>query len=148
MGIIGIEVFGFFCMLWTLMPLRFVVWIAALRGAATLKARALKEVWNIAAVIPVEKGVGVGGNGNGSNGNSNSSFSGELVPEENFLGICSRELLAKGCEILKRTRKGKLLFVCFYVFHLKSLQLFTSLLELSWGNGYVGGRWKHCFHLR
>lgn len=78
----------------------------ALRGAATLKARALKEVWNIAAVIPVEKGMGVGGNG--SNGNSNSSFSGELVPEENFLGICSRELLARGCELLKRTRKGDL----------------------------------------
>lgn len=77
-----------------------------MRGAATLKARALKEVWNIAAVIPVEKGIGAAGNG-GSNGNSNSSFSGELVPEENFLGICSRELLAKGCELLKRTRKGK-----------------------------------------
>ncbi|KAI4345684.1 hypothetical protein L6164_012784 [Bauhinia variegata] len=72
----------------------------ALRGAATLKARALKEVWNIAAVIPVDKG--------GSNGNSNSSFSGELVPEENFLGMCSRELLARGCELLKRTRKGDL----------------------------------------
>lgn len=81
--------------------------VVALRGAATLKARALKEVWNIAAVIPVEKGMGVGSNGgNGSNGNSNSSFSGELVPEENFLGICSRELLARGCELLKRTRKG------------------------------------------
>ncbi|XP_058001089.1 VAN3-binding protein isoform X2 [Hevea brasiliensis] len=79
----------------------------ALRGAATLKARALKEVWNIAAVIPVEKGLGVGG-GNGSNGSSNGSFSGELVPEENFLGICSRELLARGCELLKRTRKGDL----------------------------------------
>ncbi|KAM3754986.1 hypothetical protein ACB098_02G004800 [Castanea mollissima] len=78
----------------------------ALRGAATLKARALKEVWNIAAVIPVEKGMGVPTNG--SNGNSNSSYSGELVPEENFLGICSRELLARGCEILKRTRKGDL----------------------------------------
>ncbi|KAH8500302.1 hypothetical protein H0E87_015526 [Populus deltoides] len=79
----------------------------ALRGAATLKARALKEVWNIAAVIPVDKGVGVGV-GNGSNGSSNGSFSGELVPEENFLGICSRELLARGCELLKRTRKGDL----------------------------------------
>ncbi|KAK6929914.1 VAN3-binding protein-like, auxin canalization domain, partial [Dillenia turbinata] len=78
----------------------------ALRGAATLKARALKEVWNISTVIPVEKGMGLGGNG--SNGNSNSSFSGELVPEENFLGICSRELLARGCELLKRTRKGDL----------------------------------------
>ncbi|XP_061376171.1 VAN3-binding protein-like isoform X3 [Gastrolobium bilobum] len=81
----------------------------ALRGAATLKARALKEVWNIAAVIPVEKNLGAGGaGGNGSNGNSNSSFSGELAPEENFLGICSRELLARGCELLKRTRKGDL----------------------------------------
>lgn len=82
----------------------------ALRGAATLKARTLKEVWNIAAVIPVEKGMGVGGSGGGggggSNGSSNGSFSGELLPEENFLGICSRELLARGCELLKRTRKG------------------------------------------
>ncbi|KAK3042198.1 hypothetical protein RJ639_001318 [Escallonia herrerae] len=81
----------------------------ALRGVATLKARALKEVWNIAAVIPVEKGVGVGGGGNGgSNGSLNGSFSGELLPEENFLGFCSRELLARGCELLKRTRKGDL----------------------------------------
>ncbi|CAI0465776.1 unnamed protein product [Linum tenue] len=78
----------------------------SLRGAATLKARALKEVWNIAAVIPVERGIGGGGPaaGNGSNGSS----SGELVPEENFLGICSRELLARGCDLLKRTRKGDL----------------------------------------
>ncbi|KAJ6324093.1 hypothetical protein OIU76_011402 [Salix suchowensis] len=79
----------------------------ALRGAATLKARALKEVWNIAAVIPVDKGLAVAG-GNGSNGSSNGSLSGELVPEENFLGICCRELLARGCELLKRTRKGDL----------------------------------------
>lgn len=65
-------------------------------------------MWNIAAVIPVEKNLAAGGvnNNNASNGNSNSSFSGELVPEENFLGICSRELLARGCELLKRTRKG------------------------------------------
>ncbi|XP_029124081.1 VAN3-binding protein isoform X2 [Elaeis guineensis] len=87
----------------------------ALRGAATLKARALKEVWNIAAVIPVEKG-GMGGHHNhrhnkqqkelDSNG---SSFSDELVPEEeNFLGLCSQELLARGTELLKRTRKGAL----------------------------------------
>ncbi|GFP86031.1 hypothetical protein PHJA_000747000 [Phtheirospermum japonicum] len=78
----------------------------ALRGAATLKARALKDVWNLAAVIPVDNGMGVS-NGD-SNGSSNGSFSGELVPEENFLGICSRELLARGCELLKKTRKGDL----------------------------------------
>lgn len=90
-----------------------------MRGAATLKARALKEVWNIAAVIPVERNLGAGvGNSinnvnnnndndnSGSNGNSNGSFSGEILPEENFLGICSRELLARGVELLKRTRKG------------------------------------------
>ena len=95
---------------------------AALRGAATLKARVLKEVWNIAAVIPVEKnlgsGSGGGDNGNGSNGSSNSSFSGEIVPEENFLGICSRELLARGCELLKRTRTGILPEIYIFVLFL------------------------------
>ncbi|KZV25953.1 hypothetical protein F511_08898 [Dorcoceras hygrometricum] len=79
----------------------------ALRGAATLKARAMKEVWNVASVIPVDKGMRVT-NAGSTNGSSNDSFSGELAPEENFLGICSRELLAKGCELLKRTRKGDL----------------------------------------
>ncbi|KAJ4956239.1 hypothetical protein NE237_013022 [Protea cynaroides] len=78
----------------------------ALRGAATLKARVLREVWNIAAVIPVERGMGM--NGNNGNALSNSSHSGELGVDENFLGICSQELLARGCELLKRTRTGEL----------------------------------------
>ena len=101
-----------------------------MRGAATLKARALKEVWNIAAVIPVEKGPGpVGGGGGGhhhhqhqkhgapkqqqqlhrkmdSDGSSVSDLS--LEEENSFLGICSQELLARGTELLKRTRKGDL----------------------------------------
>uniref|UniRef100_A0A7N0VJR1 VAN3-binding protein n=1 Tax=Kalanchoe fedtschenkoi TaxID=63787 RepID=A0A7N0VJR1_KALFE len=80
----------------------------ALRGAATLKARALKEVWNIAAVIPVDKGLNVGTGVSINNGGSNTSDSGELPPEESFLGICSRELLARGSELLKRTRDGDL----------------------------------------
>jgi len=28
------------------------------------------------------------------------------VPEENFLGLCSQEVLARGTELLKSTRKG------------------------------------------
>ncbi|MED6106790.1 hypothetical protein PIB30_007818 [Stylosanthes scabra] len=90
----------------------------ALRGAATLKARALKEVWNIAAVTPLEKGrggIGICGKGttNTNNNNNNSSNtstsdSGEILNGENFLGVCSQELLAKGSELLKRTRKGDL----------------------------------------
>ncbi|KAF8721881.1 hypothetical protein HU200_022825 [Digitaria exilis] len=92
----------------------------ALRGAATLKARALKEVWNIAAVIPVEKGTVGGGHHQKlgappkqqhrkleSNG-SNISDDVSLEEENNFLGICSQELLARGTELLKRTRKGAL----------------------------------------
>ncbi|XXG68002.1 hypothetical protein AAC387_Pa06g1208 [Persea americana] len=72
----------------------------ALRGAATLKARALKEVWNVAAVIPVEKGMG---------NQAQGSFSGELQPEECFLGGCNQDqILARGSELLKRTRKGAL----------------------------------------
>jgi hypothetical protein len=37
-----------------------------------------------------------------------SSISDDLSLEEenNFLGICSQELLARGTELLKRTRKG------------------------------------------
>jgi hypothetical protein len=106
-----------------------------LRGAATLKARVLKEVWNVAAVIPVEKGSVAGGGGGGhrqhghkdnsqlkhhqhlqqqhqreleSSNSSSSCFSDELVlaEENNFLGICTQELLARGTELLKRTRKG------------------------------------------
>lgn len=76
----------------------------ALRGAATLKARTLKDVWNVAAVAPLDKGAGVV---SGVSGGSNGSSSGEFIPEENFLEICGRELLARGCELLKRTRKGK-----------------------------------------
>ena len=104
----------------------------ALRGAATLKARALKEVWNIAAVIPVEKGVaGMVVNGGGSKGSSNDSFSGELVPEENFLGICSRELLVRGCELLKRTRKGNLFLVTLRLYLDQKLQGFVERKETS-----------------
>uniref|UniRef100_A0A1D1Z309 UPF0324 membrane protein M6_Spy0799 n=1 Tax=Anthurium amnicola TaxID=1678845 RepID=A0A1D1Z309_9ARAE len=96
----------------------------ALRGAATLKARALKEVWNVAAVVPVERG-GITSQGQHhlhprrdrdsqlqeqeqQEGGEKESFSGELVPEENFLAMCSQELLARGTELLKRTRKGAL----------------------------------------
>ncbi|XP_016498114.1 VAN3-binding protein [Nicotiana tabacum] len=81
----------------------------ALRGAATLKARALKEVWNIAAVIPIEKGIGVGTvrNNDQTQTNSNNYCEG-LDIEENFLGVCNQELLARGRELLKRTRNGDL----------------------------------------
>ncbi|XP_010481815.1 PREDICTED: VAN3-binding protein-like [Camelina sativa] len=92
----------------------------ALRGAATLKARALKEVWNIAAVIPVDKGIPKG-SGGGYRG-------GELAPEDNFLGVCSKELLAKGCELLKRTRKGDLHWkvVSIYINRTKQVVLKTK----------------------
>ncbi|GJR98020.1 VAN3-binding protein-like protein [Tanacetum coccineum] len=75
----------------------------ALRGAATLKARALKEVWNIAAVIPVDRGL----KESKSQGKS-SGYCEQLPTEENFLGICNQELLARGSELLKRTRNGDL----------------------------------------
>ncbi|KAK3001610.1 hypothetical protein RJ639_020649 [Escallonia herrerae] len=83
----------------------------ALRGAATLKARALKEVWNIAAVIPVDKRLGTGdGHNKSNNGQSNTnSCNNEGLPlEENFLGACNQELLARGSLLLKRTRTGDL----------------------------------------
>ncbi|PAN21806.1 hypothetical protein PAHAL_3G489900 [Panicum hallii] len=135
----------------------------ALRGAATLKARVLKEVWNVAAVIPVEKGSVAGGGGGGhrqhghkdnsqlkhhqhlqqqhqreleSSNSSSSCFSDELVlaEENNFLGICTQELLARGTELLKRTRKGSL--------HWKVVSVYMNrmgVVMLKMKSRHVGG---------
>ncbi|XP_073064833.1 VAN3-binding protein-like [Primulina eburnea] len=81
----------------------------ALRGVATLKARALKELWNAASAIPIEKGISLGTGANNSSSSDNSgSYCEDLVPEENFLAACNQELLARGSELLKRTRTGEL----------------------------------------
>ncbi|KAG2622016.1 hypothetical protein PVAP13_3NG290200 [Panicum virgatum] len=128
----------------------------ALRGAATLKARALKEVWNVAAVIPVEKGAVAGGGGYHQHGHkdnrqlkhhhqhqqqqreleSSSCFSDELAlaEENNFLGICTQELLARGTELLKRTRKGSL--------HWKVVSVYINrmgVVMLKMKSRHVGG---------
>ncbi|XP_073265314.1 VAN3-binding protein isoform X2 [Populus alba] len=58
------------------------------------------------AAIPIERCTGICGAGN--NGYHNRSHSGELVNGENFLGACSVEFLARGSELLKRTRQGDL----------------------------------------
>uniref|UniRef100_A0A0E0EL98 VAN3-binding protein-like auxin canalisation domain-containing protein n=1 Tax=Oryza meridionalis TaxID=40149 RepID=A0A0E0EL98_9ORYZ len=87
---------------------------AALRGVATVKARAFRDVWNVAAVIPVEKNAIAAINhhqhykynaqkqqhhhrhhGNGSN--TSNSF-GDDDDDNNFLTICSQELLAGGTD--------------------------------------------------
>ncbi|XVF32520.1 hypothetical protein REPUB_Repub17cG0089700 [Reevesia pubescens] len=99
----------------------------ALRGAATLKARALKEVWNIAAVLPAEKGVSAGFCAGGNNGHSNRNYSGELAPGEDFFAACSQELLAKGSELLKRTRKGDLHWKIVSVYMNKTGQVILKM---------------------
>nr|GMD66847.1 VAN3-binding protein-like [Ipomoea batatas] len=90
----------------------------ALRGAATLKARALKEVWNISTVNPLEKGHAIGAGSNNNNYNGGGFYEG-LEVEENFLGVCNQELLARGRELLKRTRNGDLHWkiVSVYIHH-------------------------------
>ncbi|XP_022728223.1 VAN3-binding protein-like isoform X2 [Durio zibethinus] len=106
----------------------------ALRGAATLKARALKEVRNIAAVLPAEKRISVGSCAKGNNGHPNCNYSGELAPGEDFLTACSQELLAKGTELLKRTRKGDL--------HWKVVSVYTNKtgqVILKMKSKHVGG---------
>ncbi|ONM01277.1 VAN3-binding protein [Zea mays] len=130
----------------------------ALRGAATLRARALKEAWNVAAVTPVEKGAMTGGGGHHLHGggykhdgqqqrqrllrevessnSSSSCLSDELVlgEENNFLGICTQELLARGTELLKRTRKGSL--------HWKVVSVYINragLVMLKMKSRHVGG---------
>ncbi|CAA7030447.1 unnamed protein product [Microthlaspi erraticum] len=108
----------------------------ALRGAATLKARALKEVWNIAAVLPpAEKGASSALCGQVETKHSDSSFSGELpIAGEDFLGVCNQELLAKGTELLKRTRGGDLHWKIVSVYMNKAGQV-----VLKMKSKHVGG---------
>uniref|UniRef100_A0A0A9CYN2 Pleckstrin-like plant domain-containing protein n=1 Tax=Arundo donax TaxID=35708 RepID=A0A0A9CYN2_ARUDO len=112
----------------------------------------MKEVWNVAAVIPVEKGAMGGGGRHGHShkqnvhlkqqhsreldSSSSSSFSDELLlaEENNFLGICTQELLARGTELLKRTRKGEL--------HWKVVSVYINrmgLVMLKMKSRHVGG---------
>ncbi|KAG0492722.1 hypothetical protein HPP92_006120 [Vanilla planifolia] len=72
----------------------------ALTGAAALKATVLKEMWNIAAVIPSEK--------RSRNHEDAGKSTGEMIHEDDFLGLYTQELLARGSKLLKRTRKGSL----------------------------------------
>ncbi|KAL9258611.1 VAN3-binding protein-like protein [Drosera capensis] len=87
----------------------------ALRAAATLKARTMKEAaCNIAAVLPVERGLRV----KVENGNFHN---GELLTSENFFSFCNERLLARGCELLKRTRTGEL--------HWKIVSVYINTLD-------------------
>eukprot|EP00249_Psilotum_nudum_P019116 c27106_g1_i1 orf=291-1559(+) len=67
----------------------------ALRGAATLRARTLKETGSHTAVIAYECG-----------DNNSAIFSGDLASDDSELEHCNQEFLKRGCEFLKRTRKG------------------------------------------
>ncbi|KAL3645689.1 Glutathione S-transferase zeta-1 [Castilleja foliolosa] len=56
-------------------------------------------------MIGAYKIAGGGGNNNNLSSNSSGSYCEELVPQENFLAACNREMLARGTKLLKRTRK-------------------------------------------
>lgn len=112
----------------------------ALRGVATLKARALKEVWNVAAAVPVpvpiERGASLG-NGNNSSSNNSGSYCEELVPEENFLAACNQEMLARGGELLKRTRKGDLHWKIVSVYIHRSGNVMLKMKSRHVGNTFT-----------
>lgn len=73
---------------------------AALRAAETLKARTSRSSLSNATVIPYERG-----------GSNTSNCSGDLASEDSEAEFCNQDLLRRGCEFLKRTRKGKFFFI-------------------------------------
>ena len=86
--------------------------LTALRAASTLKARTMKDVWNVATVTPLDKAQarqnGHQQDWSSRNGAAKKNFCNEVANmDDNFLGLCSRELLSQGAELLKRTRKGR-----------------------------------------
>ncbi|KAK8923879.1 hypothetical protein KSP39_PZI019652 [Platanthera zijinensis] len=107
----------------------------ALRGAATLKARVLKEMWNTTAVIPVEKGCEKNRrHWNRHSENKPAVSSSDFIPGQNFLGLCNQNLLSRGSELLKRTRKGDL--------HWKMVSVYihrTAQVKLKMKSRHVAG---------
>lgn len=97
----------------------------ALRGAAILKARTVKDVWNNAYVIPYEKGA-----------NQTTSFSGELSPECHDSDTRIQDLLARGGELLKRTRKGILHWKVVHAY-IKQGQVIVKLKSKHMGGTYT-----------
>ncbi|KAG8389307.1 hypothetical protein BUALT_Bualt02G0215800 [Buddleja alternifolia] len=109
----------------------------ALRGVATLKARVLKEVWNVAAAIPIERGLSLGAGNINNSSNNSGSYSEEVVPEENFLAVCNQEMLARGSELLKRTRKGDLHWKIVSVYIHRSGNVMLKMKSKHVGNTFT-----------
>lgn len=83
----------------------------ALRGAAALKARTHRDARSLATVIPYERG------------NTTITFSGELASEDSEAECCNQDFLRRGCEFLKRTRKGELHWRVVFVYLNKNSQV-------------------------
>lgn len=77
----------------------------ALRGAATLNARTLKDTQSLATFIPYERG-----------GNTMLNFTRESASEDSEAEYHVPDFLSKGCEFLKRTRKGDLHWRIVFVY--------------------------------
>lgn len=97
----------------------------ALRGAAILKTRTLKDVRNNASVIPYEKG-----------GNQTASFNGELAPDCHESDTRIQDFLARGGELLKRTRKGMLHWKMVHAY-IKQGQVMVKLKSKHMGGTYT-----------
>lgn len=85
---------------WTVLPP-----LSALRGAATLRARRIKEARSLAAVTPYERAASC----------PSISFSGQdTEAEESEAEYNCQDILSRGCEFLKRSRNGKTVIVHVY----------------------------------
>lgn len=84
----------------------------ALRAAETLKARASRSSISHATVIPYERG-----------SSNNSNCSGDLASEDGEAELRSQDFLRRGCEFLKRTRKGELHWRILFVYVDKNSQV-------------------------
>nr|GFB77092.1 FORKED 1 [Tanacetum cinerariifolium] len=112
--------------------------------SSPMAARALKEVWNIAAVIPLDKGVKV----NKNNGKSNG-YREDILPEENFLRMSNQELLDQGSEL--RTCNGDLHWKIVSVYiHRTGEVMLKMKSKHAWPGRHLfdGGEQRRYFGLR
>lgn len=72
----------------------------ALRGAATLRQRTLKDARSVATVMPYERSVAC---------QSSIGYGSDYIDEDSEIEYSTHEILSRGAEFLKRSRNGKLL---------------------------------------
>ncbi|BFI15963.1 hypothetical protein MPTK1_5g17610 [Marchantia polymorpha subsp. ruderalis] len=90
----------------------------ALRGAATLRQRTLKDARSVATVMPYERSVAC---------QSSIGYGSDYIDEDSEIEYSTHEILSRGAEFLKRSRNGEVQWRHVFVYLNKQGQVVLKL---------------------